>query len=97
MKTRARVNTLTYRPKLCTNCGLCSQVCPQGVFLPGKNAARMVNRAACIECGACMLNCAPGAIQVQAGVGCAEAMIRAALTGGDTACGPDCGTDAGCC
>lgn len=50
----------------------------------------MVNRRACIECGACMLNCEPGAIQVQAGVGCAATMIQAALTGQkEPICGPD--------
>lgn len=86
------MNTLRFNPRLCTNCGLCSIVCPHGVFAPGPLAAQMVNRAACIECGACMLNCEPGAITVQAGVGCAQAMISAALTGRKEAtCGPDCG------
>jgi NAD-dependent dihydropyrimidine dehydrogenase PreA subunit len=91
MKTRQRINTLVYKARLCTNCGLCSIVCPQGVFEPGEKAARLVDRGACIECGACMLNCEPGAILVQAGVGCAAAMIHAALTGqNEPTCGPDC-------
>ena len=92
MKTELKINTLQFFPKLCTNCGLCSKVCPQGVFEPGETAARMINRAACIECGACMINCEPGAIKVQAGVGCAAAMIQAALTGQkEPACGPSSG------
>jgi ferredoxin len=37
--------------------------------------------SACMECGACQLNCVTGAIAVESGVGCAAAMIRAALTG----------------
>ena len=88
MNIKLKANTLQYDPKLCTNCGFCSTVCPQGVFEAGETSARMVNRSACIECGACMLNCEPRAIQVQAGVGCAAAMIQAALTGKkEPACG----------
>jgi NAD-dependent dihydropyrimidine dehydrogenase PreA subunit len=97
MKTIERTNTLLYSPKLCNNCGMCSMVCPQGVFAPGERVARMVDRNACIECGACLLNCEPGAIQVQAGVGCAAAMIRSALTGQkEVSCEPDGGSDCGC-
>jgi ferredoxin len=43
--------------------------------------AELVNPSACMECGACQLNCVTGAIKVDSGVGCAAAMIRAALTG----------------
>lgn len=43
--------------------------------------AQIVNYKVCMECGACRLNCAPGAISVHSGVGCASAMITAALTG----------------
>ena len=93
MRIKERINTLVYRPRLCTNCGLCSVVCPQGVFEPGEIKAKLVKRVACIECGACMLNCEPGAIEVQAGVGCAAAMIQAALTGQKE---PTCGSGSGC-
>jgi len=93
MKTELKINTLQFFPKLCTNCGLCSKVCPQGVFESGETAARMINRASCIECGACMINCEPGAIKVQAGVGCAASMILAALTGQKE---PACGSSSGC-
>ncbi len=97
MKTITRVNTLLYYPKLCTNCGLCSIVCPHGVFAPGDQVARLVNRNACIECGACQLNCEAGAIKVVAGVGCAAAMIQATLTGQkEPSCGPDCGPSCNC-
>ena len=98
MKTIERSNTLLYFPKLCTNCGLCSIVCPQGVFAAGEKVARMVNRSACIECGACTLNCEAGAIQVQAGVGCAAAMIQSALSGRkEVTCGPADDSNAGSC
>jgi NAD-dependent dihydropyrimidine dehydrogenase PreA subunit len=75
------LNTLRYDPELCSNCGMCSIVCPHGVFAPNGQAARLVRPAACMECGACQLNCPSEAITVDSGVGCAAAMIQAALTG----------------
>ena len=74
-------NTLRYNPELCSNCGMCSSVCPHGVFAPDGDAARLVRPEACMECGACQLNCPTDAITVDSGVGCAAAMIYAALTG----------------
>jgi len=74
-------NTLRYNPELCVNCGMCSAVCPQGVFASDDSVARLVRPTACMECGACQLNCPSGAIMVDSGVGCAAAMIRAALSG----------------
>jgi NAD-dependent dihydropyrimidine dehydrogenase PreA subunit len=85
------VNTLAYDEALCIGCGMCAAVCPHGVFALAGRQARVVRGEACIECGACQRNCAVGAIAVQSGVGCAQAMIYAALTGRDTpTCGPDC-------
>ncbi|MGD1993264.1 MAG: mercury methylation ferredoxin HgcB [Anaerolineae bacterium] len=90
------INTLAYSPALCTNCGMCSTVCPHGVFAPDGRVARLVRPEACMECGACQLNCPAGAITVDSGVGCAAAMIYAALTGRDEpTCGPD--TEECCC
>ncbi|MFH2103645.1 MAG: mercury methylation ferredoxin HgcB [Chloroflexota bacterium] len=74
-------NTLTYHPELCNGCALCVAVCPHAVFAMQAKRARMVRPQACMECGACQLNCATGAIQVESGVGCAAAMIQAALRG----------------
>lgn len=92
---RNDLNTLTYDPARCVNCGLCSIVCPHGVFEPGPHAAQLVRADACMECGACQRNCPTGAIAVDSGVGCAAAVIRAALTGKrEATCGPD--SDA-CC
>ena len=89
------INTLRYDPELCANCGLCSIVCPHGCLEPDGTAARLVRPEACMECGACQMNCPTGAITVDSGVGCATAMIYAALTGKKVSCGG--GGDKSCC
>ena len=49
-----------------------------------------------MECGACQQNCPTGAISVESGVGCAEAMIWSALTGRkEVTCG--CDESSSCC
>jgi NAD-dependent dihydropyrimidine dehydrogenase PreA subunit len=92
-------NTLQYHRERCINCKRCTQVCPHGVFTEGADHAELVRPASCMECGACALNCPVQAIEVQSGVGCAWAMISAALMGkdmdsGECSCG---GADASCC
>ncbi len=89
MRNLYATNTLRYDPELCNNCGMCSTVCPHGVFAPNDDRAELVRREACMECGACQQNCPTGAITVESGVGCAAAMIKAALTGQkEPCCGP---------
>ena len=84
------INTLQYNPELCIGCEMCLIVCPHGVFVSHNSKAQLVHPEACMECGACELNCPTGAIKVDSGVGCASAMIRAALTGEKEAtCGCD--------
>ena len=87
-------NTLEYNPDLCINCGMCSTVCPHGVFRAGeakaktKAKAKLVDSLACMECGACQLNCPVNAIKVNSGVGCAFAMMWSAITGSsEVSCG----------
>jgi ferredoxin len=91
-------NTLRYYPDRCINCTRCTQVCPHGVFAAGTECAELVRPAACMECGACAMNCPVQAIDVQSGVGCAWAMISAALRGKDLDSGTcGCGGEAGSC
>jgi NAD-dependent dihydropyrimidine dehydrogenase PreA subunit len=74
-------NTLVYRPELCNGCGVCVDVCPHAVFAMEGRLAILARPQECMECGACQLNCIKGAIAVESGVGCASAMIQAALKG----------------
>lgn len=69
------VVTLELNSGLCTGCGMCTEVCPHVVFVIENKKAVMADRDACIECGACVLNCAAGALSVETGVGCAAAVL----------------------
>jgi NAD-dependent dihydropyrimidine dehydrogenase PreA subunit len=96
------VVSLQYDASVCTGCGRCEQVCPRGVFKMQGNKAVITDKDRCIECGACASNCAFDAISVQAGVGCAAAMINGLLRYGDAEKGTcDCSGDGksktGCC
>jgi NAD-dependent dihydropyrimidine dehydrogenase PreA subunit len=96
MKYLANVTTLQYSKDKCTGCGRCVEVCPQRVFEMHDKRAAIMDRDQCMECGACALNCEFGAISVNAGVGCAAAIINSMKTGGPPSCG--CGdTNTACC
>ena len=69
------VATLTLDESKCTACGVCTIVCPHRIFAVEDGVARILDLDACMECGACELNCAWSAIKVDAGVGCASAII----------------------
>ncbi|WP_428367995.1 mercury methylation ferredoxin HgcB [Methanoregula sp.] len=91
--------TLKLDPDRCINCKRCLQVCPHAVFTEGYDHVDLARPATCMECGACALNCPVQAITVQSGVGCAWAMISAALRGkdldsGECSCG---GSEESCC
>lgn len=75
----ASVVSLQMDAQKCTGCGLCTVVCPHGVFLLRDKKALIQDRDACMECGACAQNCPAQAIAVKPGVGCALAVINAAL------------------
>jgi NAD-dependent dihydropyrimidine dehydrogenase PreA subunit len=82
--------TLAFDAEKCTGCRRCVEVCPHGVFEMQNKRAALVDRGACIECGACKLNCAWGAISVDAGVGCAAAIINGWLHGTEPSCDCNC-------
>ena len=84
------VVTLQLDENKCTGCCMCLDVCPHEVFKMNEKHVVIQNRDACMECGACSLNCPASAIAVQSGVGCAAAVINSMLgrNGGECCCGP---------
>ena len=90
------VTTLRLDETKCSGCGLCAEVCPHAVFQIEDRKAQIVDLDRCMECGACALNCASGAISVNAGVGCAAAVIHGKLHGTEPSCGCG-GPEKACC
>lgn len=95
MKYLSGVTTIALDAGRCTGCGRCLEVCPHAVFGMRQMKAYITDRDLCMECGACMKNCAFGAIAVSNGVGCAQALINAMITGGEPSC--DCSSDKSSC
>lgn len=98
------VATLVLDQEKCVGCGVCLIVCPQSVLGMNNGHARIEDRDACMECGACARNCPAEAVSVQAGVGCAAAVINAALGRDSSSCccvveqkGDKGSTGSGCC
>ena len=87
------VVTLELDQSKCNGCAVCLTVCPHAVLAMDNGLAEIVDRDACMECGACMLNCAADALKVEAGVGCVTAIIKGAIGGTEASCG----CDDGCC
>jgi NAD-dependent dihydropyrimidine dehydrogenase PreA subunit len=83
------VATLSLAAEKCVGCGICVDVCPHGVFSAADKKARIVEKDACMECGACAVNCPARAIEVSAGVGCATAIIKGWITGSEPSCDCD--------
>ena len=86
MKYLKNVVTLELDLSKCTGCGRCIEVCPREVLYLKDRKASIADRDLCIECGACANNCEYGAITVDAGVGCADAIITSMITGGEPVC-----------
>ncbi|HOP86551.1 MAG TPA: mercury methylation ferredoxin HgcB [Syntrophorhabdaceae bacterium] len=80
------VVTLKLDTSRCIGCGMCIEVCPHGVFEMNGRYVRIKMQDACIECGACSINCPASAITVDRGVGCAAAVINSMLNRKDSAC-----------
>ncbi len=86
MKYLSNVVSLRYFPERCNGCTRCIEVCPREVFKMDHKKARIQDRDLCIECGACANNCEPGAIEVNAGAGCACAILNSLISGGEPCC-----------
>jgi NAD-dependent dihydropyrimidine dehydrogenase PreA subunit len=77
---------LCHKPNLCTGSEMCTIVCPHGVFGMNGRKAEIVRYEACLEGEACRMNGPFDAITVDSGVGCAFALMKAALTGKKESC-----------
>ncbi len=89
------VVTLRLDQARCSGCTRCVQVCPHGVLVMREKKSHIVDGDACMECGACARNCPEKALAVQAGVGCATAIIIGLWRGNKPSCGCGSGTSCG--
>ncbi len=80
------VATLKYDQAKCIGCGQCVNVCPHQIFVMDNKKARITDLDRCMECGACAVNCPVQALAVNAGVGCAAAIIQGYFTGKEPTC-----------
>lgn len=73
-----RLPLLQLEQERCIGCTLCSTVCPHRVFEMTAGKAQIVDKGACMECGACEKNCPVEAIFVNPdeGCGCAALIIN---------------------
>ena len=71
LKYLKNVTTLKLDKKKCTGCKMCINVCPHNVFDFVDKKAEIRDIDACMECGACAMNCKDEALSVKSGVGCA--------------------------
>jgi len=95
MRYLRNVASLRIDAEKCIGCELCVSVCTHDVIgLRGRKAV-VRDLDSCMECGACRENCPVGAVAVEAGVGCAHAIIRGMLTGAPPQC--SCGDAPGSC
>jgi NAD-dependent dihydropyrimidine dehydrogenase PreA subunit len=89
------VVTLELDREKCNGCKMCLIVCPHAVFGYEERKAFIRDLDACMECGACEMNCPEGAISVRSGVGCAAGILNGLLRGTEPTC--DCDSGGNCC
>lgn len=75
-------------PVVCTQCGLCSLVCPsEALVRNGRTGAIEVDAARCTGCGECVAVCPHGVIWAASDTGVA---VKCDLCGGEPACVTHC-------
>ncbi len=51
-----------YRPHVCTQCGKCEEVCPEGAIDQADSGAYIVDQGKCNNCGECVGVCPVGVV-----------------------------------
>ncbi|MFQ6070169.1 MAG: DUF362 domain-containing protein [Candidatus Aminicenantales bacterium] len=51
-------------PKICTNCGICLEYCPEEAIFQREGSA-VIDEQKCIGCGECLVVCKPGAVKMK--------------------------------
>jgi ferredoxin len=51
-----------YRPYVCTQCGKCEEVCPEGAISRAASGAYIVEKEKCTNCGECVSACPVGVV-----------------------------------
>lgn len=101
MKNRYFKNVVSLKldKSRCVGCRRCLEVCPHLVFELFEGQSQIRDKDACMECGACAMNCPTDAITVKTGVGCASAILKSIFTGSEPSCDCDSGheSDSSCC
>ena len=80
------VSTLSLDQDKCVGCGSCLPVCPHQILFLESHKIACHDLDSCMECGACAMNCPSGAVKVEAGVGCAAAVIMSAFNSEKQVC-----------
>ena len=62
---------IRFDPEKCTGVWQCYEVCPVGCWTPDREAHKAIfhDGGRCIACGACVLQCPKGAIELTVGAG----------------------------
>ena len=63
------ISSLAVVNEKCIGCAMCIDVCPHDVFRIEGKRVRIIDKDACMECGACKRNCPFSAIEVTTGTG----------------------------
>jgi ferredoxin len=80
------VSTIELDAETCNGCLMCIKVCPHAVFGRADGAVEIIEADACMECGACVLNCTERALSVNPGVGCALAILTGWIRRSEPTC-----------
>ena len=77
-ESQSRESVLSFNPGLCTRCGACARVCPNGAHAVDADGHR-IDRSRCARCGACADVCPAGSLEMKGSVRTVDAVMRDVL------------------